>query len=129
MAPQRILFTDSTQGGVLGGSLTGILELLPHLDRARFEPLLALSERKPIVDELEAGGTRVYVLPTPPEALRLDSAPGRAVARVSNLWRITGFRARALVPILRRERPAIVYCSSGVVPSLPVVTAAARSGS
>jgi glycosyltransferase involved in cell wall biosynthesis len=128
MAPQRILFTDSTQGGVLGGSLTGILELLPHLDRTRFEPVLALYERKPIVEELETGGVRVHVLPTPPAPMRLDSAPGRALARVSNLWRITGFRARALAPILRRERPAIVYCSSGVVPSLPVVTAAAWCG-
>ena len=107
MAPQRILFTDSTQGGVLGGSLTGILELLPHLDRARFEPVLALYEHKPIIEEIEAGGSRVHVLPPPPAPLRLDSAPGRALSRVSNLWRITAFRARALVPILRRERPAI----------------------
>ena len=61
MAPQRILFTDSTQGGVLGGSLTGILELLPHLDRARFEPVLALYEHKPIIEEIEAGGSRARV--------------------------------------------------------------------
>jgi len=93
MAPQRILFTDSTQGGVLGGSLTGILELLPHLDRARFEPVLALYEHKPIIEEIEAGGSRVHVLPPPPAPLRLDSAPGRALSRVSNLWRITAFRA------------------------------------
>jgi len=127
VSPHRILFTDSTQGGVLGGSLTGVLELIPHLDRARFEPVLVLFEPKPIIAELEASGIRVHVLPAPrgPVAAYHGSRPGRALARAVNLWRIVGFRAREVVRVLRRERPAIVYCSSGIVPSLPVVTAAA----
>ena len=130
VSPHRILFTDATQGGVLGGSLTGALQLISHLDRTRFEPVFVLFEPKPIVAELEAEGTRVHVLPAPrgPVAAYRGSRPRRALAKAVNLWRVVGFRARELVQILRRERPAIVYCSNGVVPSLPVVTAAALCG-
>ena len=50
-APRRILFLESSVGGgVIGGSLTGILELLPHLDRSRWEPALVLAEPKPALD-------------------------------------------------------------------------------
>jgi glycosyltransferase involved in cell wall biosynthesis len=129
-APHRILFTDATQGGVLGGSLTGVIELLAHLDRSRFEPVLAFYEPKPIAAELERDGIRVHVLPPLPSgnATPRGSLQGRGLARAAFLWRVVGFRARRLVPILRRERPAIVYSSNGVVPSLAVVTAAAWCG-
>src|SRR2546422_290100 len=46
MAARRILFVEASTGGVVGGSLTGILHLIPRLDRARFQPLLALYEAK-----------------------------------------------------------------------------------
>ena len=45
-------------GGVLGGSLTGVLELIAQLDRRRFEPMLVLFEPKPIVGDLEILATR-----------------------------------------------------------------------
>src|SRR5207247_2061697 len=63
--PRRVLFTDATQGGVLGGSLTGVLELIAHLDRRRFEPSLVLFEPKSIAADLRAQGLDVHVLPSP----------------------------------------------------------------
>ena len=45
-----------------------------------------------------------------------------------NLLRVVAPRVRELVQLFRRERPALVYCSNGVVPSLPVVAAAALCG-
>jgi glycosyltransferase involved in cell wall biosynthesis len=126
-APRRILITDATQGGVLGGSLTGVLELIAHVDRARWEPSLVLFETKPVVADLEKAGVRVHVLP--PVAAAIDARgawlPRRAVASGLNLWRGIVLRARQLLPILRAERPDLVYCSSGIVPSLPFVAAAA----
>ena len=46
MTPRRILFLEASTGGVVGGSLTGILPLIAGLDRARFAPALALFEAK-----------------------------------------------------------------------------------
>src|SRR5262245_35444054 len=105
VSPHRILFTDATQGGVLGGSLTGVLQLLAHLDRARFEPVFVLFAPKPIAAELEAEGIRVHVLPPPrPPVAYRGSRPRRALAKAVNLWRVVGSRARQLVQILGRER-------------------------
>ncbi len=52
MGPHRILFIECSVGGVLGGSLTGILHLIERLDRRRFEPSLVLFEHKRVVDDL-----------------------------------------------------------------------------
>jgi len=49
-APRKVLFVEGSAGGVVGGSLTGILELLPYLDRSRYEPALVLAEKKPGVE-------------------------------------------------------------------------------
>lgn len=126
--PYRFVITDATQGGVLGGSLTGVLEFLEHLDRTRFEPVLVLFEPKAIADELRARGLPVHVLPTPRRARRRAWRVGDALVRFVDTWRAFGLRARALVRLLRRERPALVYCSNGVTPSLPVVAAGALLG-
>ena len=130
VTPHRILFTDTTQGGVLGGSLTGVLELIAHLDRTRFEPAFALFEPKAIVPELEADGIRVHVLPAARAPIAPPGLPGPAgkLARAAHRWRTIGFRARQLVRVLRREQPAIVYSSTGLMPGLPAVTAAALCG-
>src|SRR5262245_66627773 len=59
-APRRVLFLESSVGGgVIGGSLTGILELIPHLDRRRWAPELVLAEPKP---SLQLPGVPVHVL-------------------------------------------------------------------
>ena len=128
--PHRVLFTDATQGGVLGGSLTGVLELIAHLDRRRFEPSLVLFEPKSIAADLRAQGLDVHVLPSPsgPALVSRRSRPRRALARIMDLWRVVGFRARKLVQLFGEERPAIIYCSNGVGPSLPAVVAGALCG-
>src|SRR4029453_19101802 len=53
----RVVFLESSVGGgVVGGSLTGILELIPHLDRSRWEPALVLAEPKPSLQLAGAPG-------------------------------------------------------------------------
>jgi len=90
--------------------LTGVLELLAHLDRQRFEPMLVLFEPKPIIADLEAQGIGVQVLPprrSPPSQPR-GSRPMRALARVTELLGVVGPRAASLVQVFRQERPALV---------------------
>jgi len=59
----RILFVEASVGGVLGGSLTGILQLIERLDRRRFAPALLLYEEKDVIPQLRADGVPVHVLP------------------------------------------------------------------
>src|SRR5690348_14042644 len=128
-APQRIFFTELTVGGVVGGSLTGILELLAHLDRRRFEPVMVFFEPKPVIADLEARGITVHVLPGPRGALPLrGSLPKRAVARTAELFRVVLPRVREFVRFFRRERPAVVYACNGLAPSVPVLAAAGLCG-
>src|SRR6185295_10436574 len=79
MAPHRIVFVEASVGGVLGGSLTGILQLIDRMDRRRFTPVLVLFETKDIVPALRANGVAVHVLPPLPDPFA-DGDRGR-VAR------------------------------------------------
>jgi glycosyltransferase involved in cell wall biosynthesis len=127
-APRRVLFLESSVGGgVIGGSLTGILELLPHLDRARWNPGLVLAEPKPALDP---AGVPVHVLTPRRGSGGVDrgALPVRVLRRASEVLGIVAPRARELLPLFRRERPALVYLASGLTSNLAGVLAAARCG-
>src|SRR4029077_16050685 len=82
MSPPPILFLEASTGGVVGGSLTGILHLIAHLPRARFAPALALYEPKPI----PSNGVPIHILPPLPRPA--GAANGGVVARAAARARI-----------------------------------------
>ncbi len=49
----RVLIIEASSGGVVGGSLTGLIHLIRGLDRSRFAPAIALYEHKTVEAELE----------------------------------------------------------------------------
>jgi glycosyltransferase involved in cell wall biosynthesis len=125
--PRKVLFVEGSAGGVVGGSLTGILELLPYLDRRRYEPALVLAEKKP---GLEVSDTPIHVL-----APRADAGPVSARSSVTRTLRrgvqvfsVVLPRARELGRLFTRERPSLVYLASGLNSNLATVVAAARTG-
>ena len=130
MAAHRILFVEASVGGVVGGSLTGILPLIERLDRRRFAPALALFEPKAISAELEAAGVPVHVLPRlPTQTAEVKGARGgRALVRARDLFGAVVPRARAQIGLFRRERPALVYLANGLTACLDGVLAAAVCG-
>ncbi len=132
MSAHRIVFVEASIGGVVGGSLTGILHLLERIDRTRFAPSLVLYEEKPVADELRAAGIPVHVLPPLPaptaDASRDRSRLTRAVRRLGDLLQVVRPRARALMEVFRRERPELVYLCNGLTANLDGVLAAARCG-
>ena len=126
MSQQRILFVEASVGGVLGGSLTGILHLMRRMDRRRFAPELVLYERKATAID----GLAVHLLPPLPVP-PLDGARSRgarALLRVRELARVVLPRARALVRVFRQIRPDLVYLANGVTTNLDGVIAAAWCG-
>jgi glycosyltransferase involved in cell wall biosynthesis len=132
MSAHRIVFVEASIGGVVGGSLTGILQLLERIDRTRFAPTLVVYEDKPVVDELRASGIPVHVLPPLPVP-RADAARNRhrlvrGVLRVGDLLGVVAPRARALRAVLRRERPSLLHLCNGVTANVDGALAAARCG-
>src|SRR3989442_2607377 len=115
-------------GGVLGGSLTGILPLIERLDRTRFSPALALFEAKGIEADMAARGVPVHVLGGLPRPLAggQRSRLGRAAVRAADLWQVVRPRAQALAALYRRERPDVVYLANGLTSALAGVVAGAR---
>ena len=88
-APRRILFVEASIGGVVGGSLTGILHLIDRMDRERFEPALLLYETKVGMERYERAGVRVAVVAAEPERRRelVARAPALVVADLAELAR------------------------------------------
>jgi glycosyltransferase involved in cell wall biosynthesis len=121
-----VLFVEGSAGGVVGGSLTGILELVPYLDRRRWAPALVLAEEKP--------GLRLADAPVHVLAPRADAGPvaagsslGRTLLRGAQVFTVVLPRAQELVALFARERPALVYLASGLNSNLATVVAAART--
>jgi len=130
MAPHRIRFVELSSGGVVGGSLTGALEIIAGLDRRRFAPSLTLLERKGIEADLVADGVHVEVLPDLPARQRDGdrSRFARALVRLHDLGMVVVPRARTLAASFRRNRPALVYLVNGLTANLDGVIAAALCG-
>jgi glycosyltransferase involved in cell wall biosynthesis len=125
MSVRRILFVEASAGGVVGGSLTGILHLIRRLDRRRFAPALVLFEPKEILTD----GAPVHVLPPlpRPRAVRPRGRLLRALVRARDLATVIAPRARALGELIGREPPALVYCANGLTANLDAVVAAVRA--
>jgi glycosyltransferase involved in cell wall biosynthesis len=127
-APRRVLFLESSVGGgVIGGSLTGILELIPHLDPRRWAPELVLAEPKP---SLHLPGVPVHVLTPRRGSGGVDrgALPVRVLRRASEVFGIVLPRVRELIPLLRPRHPAMLYLASGLTSNLAGAIAAGRSG-
>jgi glycosyltransferase involved in cell wall biosynthesis len=127
MPAHRILFVEASIGGVVGGSLTGILHLIDRLDRTRWDPHLVLYEAKAGLERFSAPIHVLPPLPVPsPDGSRGRVA--RAALRVRDLLQVVRPRARALGDLFAQQRPEIVYLANGITANLDGLVAAARAG-
>lgn len=140
----NVVFLEASSGSVVGGSLTGMLELLRGIDRERVKPSVILYEQKACIPGLEADGIPVAVFSRrklPKEhALQNNSAYARAkrVGPVAGLMRLIRTTATFLVetyPAARelRERmapmrPELVYVCNGFRGNADAILAARLLG-
>jgi len=142
--PLRIVFLEGSQGGVTGGSLTGLLPILTALRRAGDEPHLVVREPKRVAAELAARGVPVTVVPRRrvPKEHRLQGAPAyeRAKRRRSLASAMSAARtlavlaaetlpsALALARVFRRLRPDVVHLGNGFRNNADGILAARLAG-
>jgi glycosyltransferase involved in cell wall biosynthesis len=119
MPPQRILYVNHVSR--LSGAEQSLLELLRHLDRNRFEPVVALPPDGELTERLQALGIPCHPLPL--RRLRKTFNPFRLADALANVAAISG----QLTQLIRRERIALVHANSNTA-QLYAGTAARRGG-
>lgn len=109
--PVRILYLDHT--GELGGAERVLLDVLPRLDRARVEPILAASPEGELLDRARGLGIEVVPLGLD-EAARTLSREAWGHDPLSFVWRARGYlnEARRLAAVMRERRVDAVHTNT-----------------
>jgi glycosyltransferase involved in cell wall biosynthesis len=140
----NVVFLEASSGSVVGGSLTGMLELLRGLDRTRIQPLVVLYEHKSVIPDLRSRGIAVEVFDKRrlPKEHGLESSPAYAkaknvgsVAAALRALRVTGTfvletlpTAVRLAALLRPHKPDLVYVCNGFRGNADAIVAARLLG-
>lgn len=140
----NVVFLEASSGSVVGGSLTGMLELLRGIDRSRVTPSVVLYEHKSCIAGLEADGIPVSVFSRrklPKEhALQESAAYSKAkgvgaVAGLLKLARTTATFLAETVPaalklrsVLSASKPDLVYACNGFRGNADAIVAARLLG-
>ena len=117
---KRILFVEQNLDGTIGGSHHSLLLLVKHLDRTRFEPVVAFYQQHSLLDEYERCA-RVVMLPAH-EPIRLSVADGdhpvnALVLPVQKLLNLLGAMRCGAARVLAvfRIRPHLIHLNNCVV--------------
>lgn len=124
----RVLFVETNADGTVGGSHRVLLEIVQHLDRGRFEPLVAFAEENILVPQFRKIAS-VLVLPTGRFVLaeRVPTlgqlalrrpwlfAPALAAQKVYNLVRHAIPGLSRTIALLLRERIDLVCLNNAPV--------------
>jgi glycosyltransferase involved in cell wall biosynthesis len=136
----KILFLEASSGQVVGGSLTGMLELIGGLDRSRYTPVVVLYEDKPITRQLRAQGVHVRIFSKrrlPKEHTLQEKTGYRHVKGYPGITPLLqGARATLtflfetlpaalrLASVFREEAPDIVHVCNGFRGNMDAIVAA-----
>jgi len=140
----NVVFLEASAGSVIGGSLTGMLELLRGLDRSRVTPFVVLYEHKPAAADLLGHGVPIRVfdkrrLPKG-HALEASSTYARAKRIGAVAAALRNFResltfvfetapaAVRLARLMREASPDLVYVCNGFRGNADAVVAARLLG-
>jgi len=109
--PRTILFLDHT--AALGGGEIALLNLVTHLDRNRYFPIVILFSHGPLEEKLRDAGIKTQVLPLAPSIVhtRKEQLNRGALSRVRDLLRLVRFTLR-LTTHIRKIRPDIIHTNS-----------------
>ena len=109
--PRRILFLDHT--AAMSGGEIALLNLIRHLDRSRFTPIVALFSHGPLVDKLRQGGVETHVLELPERIAQTqkDNLRISTLLRLGDIVCLAGFAIR-LALFTRRLKINLIHANS-----------------
>jgi glycosyltransferase involved in cell wall biosynthesis len=109
--PRTILFFDHT--AQWSGGEIALYNLLTHLDRARYTPLVLLASEGPLAERLCAAGIETLVWPLSRSVIeaRKDSLGTGTLLKVRQAGLCLGYAAR-LARLARQRRVALIHCNS-----------------
>jgi glycosyltransferase involved in cell wall biosynthesis len=109
--PKTVLFFDHT--AALGGGEVALLQLVQHLDRSRYRPLVVLASDGPLRAELLRAGVETHVIPLAPNVVhtRKDSLGGASLLRLGAIAQTLSY-IRRLARFIRSRRADIVHTNS-----------------
>jgi glycosyltransferase involved in cell wall biosynthesis len=111
-APRRVAFVDHT--AKIGGGEIALFNLVRHLDRSRYVPLVILFSHGPLATKLQEAGVETHVLPVAPDILemRKDTIGARTLLlRPLNILRSLAHAFR-ITRFIRRQRVVLVHTNS-----------------
>jgi glycosyltransferase involved in cell wall biosynthesis len=108
MTPARILFVELNEDGTTGGSHQALLDLVTHLDRRRFTPVVLCYQDNRFVERFRAAGAEVHVWDAERRRERAVRGPWWFPHRV--LTQATAIARR--VRFIRHERIALVHINN-----------------
>lgn len=136
----NVVFLEASSGSVVGGSLSGMLELLRGLDRRRISPFVVLYENKPSTADLSSAGVpiRVFDKRRLPKEHGLEASASYAKAKrigaIGALLRVarasatflfeTAPAALRLARLMREARPDLIYVCNGFRGNADAIVAA-----
>ena len=108
---RRILYVDHT--AKMSGGEIALLNMLGHLDRSRFDPLVVLISDGPLRESLEAAQIETYLLPISPSVLetRKDALGPRTLLRLRDIV-LSGGYVLTLARFMREHDVDLVHTNS-----------------
>jgi glycosyltransferase involved in cell wall biosynthesis len=108
---RRVLMVDHT--AALGGGEIALLNLVAHLDRSRYEPVVLLFADGPLVQLLRNKGVEVHIRPLHPSVggSRKDSLGTGSLLKFATMGRSLAF-CGALAGLMRRLSADLVHTNS-----------------
>jgi glycosyltransferase involved in cell wall biosynthesis len=109
--PITVLFLDHT--AKLGGGEIALLNLLLHLDKQQFLPILVLGEEGPLAAQIRAAGIETVILPLPTHVAhtRKDSLGAGSLLKLRAIFSSLAYSWR-LARFIRSRRVNLVHTNS-----------------
>ncbi len=109
--PHTVVFFDHT--AMMSGGEIALLNLIQHIDRSRYTPVVLLSSDGPLVEKLVASGVETHVLPLDAgvKETRKDSLGIRGLLRPKAVWAIVRYAWR-LARFLKARHADILHTNS-----------------
>ncbi len=106
MKSAKILFVNHT--GKLGGAENGLLDIMKHLDRSRFTPLVAIPADGPLAQKLQGLDVETRIVPM----IRFTRTMNPLT--LLSYWRVLLAVRSNLADLIRNEEIALVHSNSNI---------------